>query len=180
MDITELTKNITKWRDNGGVSTMLIIMGIVLILWSFCRWILQKMKLTPKDADRTMEQVDAMTGAQFEQFVAAVLEGNGYEIRQFTKATGDYGADIIAYRNEELFAIQCKRYAKPVGVKAVQEAIAAMKHYQCDRCLVVTNSRFTKQAMILANDNEVVGLWDRQFLTYMRDRAEKVRKNEKD
>ena len=38
------------------------------------------MKLTPKDADRTMEQVDAMTGAQFEQFVAAVLEGNGYEI----------------------------------------------------------------------------------------------------
>ena len=123
MDITELTKNITKWLDNGGVSTMLIIMGIVLILWSFCRWILQKMKLTPKDADRTMEQVDAMTGAQFEQFVAAVLEGNGYEIRQFTKA---------------------------------------------------------KQAMILANDNEVVGLWDRQFLTYMRDRAEKVRKNEKD
>lgn len=48
-----------------------------------------------------------------------------------------------------------------------------MKHYDCDSCLVVTNSRFTKQAMELARDNEVVGLWDRNFLKYMRDRAEK-------
>lgn len=170
----ELGIKLAKFLNNGGLSTMLIIMGIVLILWAFCRWILQKMKMTPKNADRTMEQVDNMTGEQFETFVAAVLEGNGYEIRQMTRATGDFGADIIAYRNEELIAVQCKRYAKPVGLKAVQEAIAAMKHYECDRCLVVTNNRFTKQAMELAMDNEVVGLWDRGFLMRMRDRASKM------
>ena len=48
-----------------------------------------------------------------------------------------------------------------------------MKHYECDRCLVVTNSRFTRQAMVLASDNEVVGLWDRNILIAMRDRAQK-------
>lgn len=174
MNLSELGIKLADFLNNGGLSTMLIIMGIVLILWGFCRWILQLMKMTPKGADRTLDEVDNMTGAQFEEFVAAVLEGNGYEIRQMTSATGDFGADIIAYRNEELIAIQCKRYAKPVGVKAVQEAIGAMKHYDCDRCMVVTNSRFTKQAMELANDNEVVGLWDREFLIYMRDRASKI------
>lgn len=163
---------LAKFLNNGGLSTMLIIMGIVLILWGFCRWLLQKMKLTPKGADRTLEEIDRMTGIEFEEFVAAVLEGNGYEIRQMTSTTGDFGADIIAYRNEELIAVQCKRYANPVGLKAVQEAIAAMKHYECDSCLVVTNSRFTKQAIELAMDNEVVGLWDRDFLVRMRDRAE--------
>lgn len=167
----EIAIRLAKFLNNGGLSTMLIILGIVLILWAFCRWILQKMKMTPKEADRTLEQVDNMTGGQFETFVAAVLEGNGYEIRQMTKSTGDFGADIIAYRNGELIAVQCKRYAKPVGLKAVQEAIAAMKHYECDRCLVVTNNRFTRQAMELAMDNEVVGLWDRDFLVRMRDRA---------
>lgn len=166
---------LAQFLNNGGLSTILIIFGIILILWAFCRWLLQKMKLTPKGADRTLEQIDNMTGMQFEEFVAAVLEGNGYEIRQMTSTTGDFGADIIAYRNEELIAIQCKRYAKPVGLKAVQEAIAAMKHYECDSCLVVTNSRFTKQAMELALDNEVVGLWDRDVLVKMRDRAQKVK-----
>lgn len=172
----KIGKTISSFLSNIELSTVLIILGVLIILLSFCRWILIKMKMTPKNADRTLEQIDNMTGAQFEEFVAAVLEGNGYEILEMTKSTGDFGADIIAHRNEENFAIQCKRYAKPVGVKAVQEAISAMKHYNCDRCLVVTNSRFTKQAMELANDNEVVGLWDRNFLVYMRDRAEKQSK----
>lgn len=167
----DIGRKIATFLNNGGMSTMLIILGILLIMWGFCRWLLQKMKMTPKNADRTMEQVDKMTGEQFEIFVAAVLEGNGYEIRQMTSTTGDFGADIIAYRNEELIAVQCKRYANPVGLKAVQEAIAAMKHYECDSCLVVTNSRFTKQAIELAMDNEVVGLWDRDVLVRMRDRA---------
>ena len=69
--------------------------------------------------------------------------------------------------------MQCKRYNYPVGLKAVQEAISAMKHYECESCLVVTNSQFTRQAVELAEDNEIVELWDRQILIKMRDRARK-------
>ena len=171
--MSEFTKQIELFLNSGRFSTLLIIVGVLIILLTFCRWILIKMKMTPQNADRTLEQIDSMTGSQFEEFVAAVLEGNGYGIVEMTSTTGDYGADIIAERNEERIAVQCKRYAKPVGVKAVQEAISAMKHYECDRCLVVTNSRFTRQAMVLASDNEVVGLWDRNILITMRDRAQK-------
>ena len=169
----EFVTKIANYWNNLELSTLLIVLGVFIILLSFCRWMLKIMKLTPKGADRTLEEIDNMTGAQFEEFVAAVIRGNGYEVIEMTKTTGDFGADIIASKNGENIAVQCKRYAKPVGVKAVQEAISAMKHYDCDSCLVVTNSRFTKQAMELARDNEVVGLWDRKFLVYMRNRAEK-------
>lgn len=169
----EFVTKIANYWNNLELSTLLIVLGVLIILLSFCRWMLKIMKLTPKGADRTLEEIDNMTGAQFEEFVAAVIRGNGYEVIEMTKTTGDFGADIIASKNGENIAMQCKRYAKPVGVKAVQEAISAMKHYDCDSCLVVTNSRFTKQAMELARDNEVVGLWDRKFLVYMRNRAEK-------
>ena len=171
--MSEFFKQTGEFFDNGGLSTLLIIAGVLILLLIFCRWILIKMKMTPKNADRTLSEIDNMTGSQFEDFVAAVLEGNGYTIIEMTSTTGDFGADIIAERNEERIAVQCKRYAKPVGVKAVQEAISAMKHYECDRCLVVTNNRFTRQAMVLASDNEVVGLWDRNILITMRDRAQK-------
>ena len=144
--MSEIVKQTGEFFGNGGLSTLLIIAGVLILLLIFCRWILIKMKMTPKNADRTLSEM--------------------------TSTTGDFGADIIAERNEERIAVQCKRYAKPVGVKAVQEAISAMKHYECDRCLVVTNNRFTRQAMVLASDNEVVGLWDRNILITMRDRAQ--------
>ena len=168
-------KAVSSFLNSGKFSTLLIILGVFILLLTFCRWLLIKMKMTPDNVNRTLKQIDSMTGSQFEEFVAAVLQGNGYEILEMTKATGDFGADIIVSRNEERIAVQCKRYANPVGLKAVQEAISAMKHYDCDSCLVVANSKFTNQAIELANDNEVVGLWDRNILVYMRDRAEKVR-----
>ena len=168
-------KAVSSFLNSGKFSTLLIILGVFILLLTFCRWLLIKMKMTPDNVNRTLKQIDSMTGSQFEEFVAAVLQGNGYEILEMTKATGDFGADIIVSRNEERIAVQCKRYANPVGLKAVQEAISAMKHYDCDSCLVVTNSKFTNQAVELAIDNEVVGLWDRNILVYMRDRAEKVR-----
>lgn len=152
-------------------SDFAVLMGIILILHSFCRIILNKMKLKSKAADRTIEQIDKMTGREFEEFVAAVMEGCGYEIEEITVASGDYGADIIAWADDEKIAVQCKRYSKPVGVKAVQEVISAMKHYDCERAVVITNSTFTKQAYTLAEDNEVVTLWDREDLIKMRDES---------
>ncbi|MFQ9933679.1 MAG: restriction endonuclease [Lachnospiraceae bacterium] len=158
-------------------SDFLILMGIILILHSLCRWLLNKFKLTPSGADRSIEQIDKMTGREFEEFVAAVLEGCGYEIDEITAASGDYGADIIAVADGERIAVQCKRYGKPVGVKAVQEVISAMKHYSCQRAAVITNSTFTNQAYTLAEDNEVVTLWDRESLLNMRNQSVRHKRN---
>jgi HJR/Mrr/RecB family endonuclease len=56
-----------------------------------------------------------------------------------------------------------KRYNKPVGNKAVQEANAAQIYYRCYRALVVTNSSFTTPAKQLAERCKVE-LWDRKKL----------------
>ena len=152
-----------------------VILGILIffIAWMFCRWLLKVMQLKPKDTDRTLEEIDQMTGKEFELFTAAVLRGNGFIIEEMTKDTGDYGADIIVSFQDTRIAIQCKRYKKPVGVKAVQEVISAMKHYDCEEAIVITNNYFTRQAEILAEDNEVVALWDRDKLIRMRDNSVK-------
>ncbi|NLL93500.1 MAG: restriction endonuclease [Clostridiales bacterium] len=154
-------------------TSMVIAAVVILLLLLFCKWLLRVLKMSPKGVDYSLEQIDVMKGSQFEEFVAAVLEGNGYKIEEITITSGDYGADIIAIAGDERIAVQCKRYNRPVGVKAVQEVIAAMKHYNCESAIVVTNNTFTKQAIILAQDNEVVELWDRQMLVGMRNQAVK-------
>jgi Restriction endonuclease len=45
-------------------------------------------------------KVDQMRGIEFEQYVAARLRQNGWEVST-TAATGDYGVDLIAKRADE-------------------------------------------------------------------------------
>ena len=59
--------------------------------------------------------------------------------------------------------MQAKRTATPVGVGAVQEAVAARPHYGAQAAMVVTTSYFTPNAEALAVSNEVE-LWDRNRL----------------
>ena len=47
--------------------------------------------------------------------------------------------------------IQCKRYAKPVGNKAVQEVVVAKIHSGVDYGCVIATGGFTKSAVELAN-----------------------------
>lgn len=61
-------------------------------------------------------------------------------------------------------AVQVKRYHRHVGVKAVQETVAAKQVYNCTHAMVITNSTFSSQARTLARANQVE-LWDRDRLT---------------
>ena len=69
----------------------------------------------------TMAEVDAMKGYEFEHFCADLLKKNGFRKVSVTPASGDQGVDIIAVRGTARYAIQCKRYASPLGNKPVQE-----------------------------------------------------------
>ena len=113
------------------------------------------------------DQMDEMSGEEFENYCADLLSKNGYTVESMTRETGDYGADILISREGEWTAVQCKRYSKPVGVKAVQEAYASMSYYNCSHCAVITNSGFTAQAENLAAKNGVL-LWDREFIYSLR------------
>lgn len=95
--------------------------------------------------------IHSMDGRDFEEFCAEVLESHGYRDIEFTPATGDFGADLLVTDKEgNRLAVQCKRYSRPVGVKAVQEAQSAASYYHCKKAVVMTNSTFTESAKKLA------------------------------
>jgi restriction system protein len=95
--------------------------------------------------------VDAMDGIAFERWVAAQLRARGYKVR--LTPINDYGVDIVAKKDGLKTAVQVKRYRKILDQKPVREAVAGMMHYKCSRSMVVTNSRFTAAAKVLAQSN---------------------------
>ncbi len=80
-----------------------------------------------------------------------------------TRAHGDYGADLVLEKDGVRTVVQAKRWTKNVGVKAIQEAVAAKPIYRCEHAMVVTNRYFTEQARRLAKANGV-RLWNRDEL----------------
>lgn len=86
---------------------------------------------------------------EYENFCALLLTKHGWTV-ETTKASGDYGADILARSGRTRMVVQCKRYAKPVGVAAIQQAHTAIAHYRADRAAVMATRGFTKAARTLA------------------------------
>ncbi|MBE6730019.1 MAG: restriction endonuclease [Ruminococcaceae bacterium] len=97
-----------------------------------------------------------MTGIEYESRVADYLKCKGYWGVKVTQASGDYGIDITAHKNGKKYAVQCKYYSQPVGIAAVQEAVAGKVHYGCTEAMVVTNNTFTPAAETLAKENGVI------------------------
>ncbi len=112
-----------------------------------------------------MPEIDRMDGITFERYLVSLFRRQGYNVHH-TPASGDFGADLIISKNGVRTAVQAKRYAKNVGVKAIQEVVTAQKMYICAKAMVVTNSTYTRAAQQLARANNV-DLWDRRHLVKM-------------
>lgn len=110
--------------------------------------------------------MDDMEGLEFELYCADLLRRRGFEEVEVTKASGDYGVDILAEKDGVTYGIQCKRYATPVGVKAIQEAYAGKEYYDKMVGAVLTNQYFTKPAVEAAKKLRIL-LWDRGYLDEM-------------
>lgn len=121
-------------------------------------WLVRERRL----ARSGISEIDSMDGLTFERRLFHLFTSRGYRVEQ-TRARGDYGADLVLERDGVRTVVQAKRWTKNVGVKAVQEAVAAKPMYRCDHAMVVTNRYFTEQATHLAKANGV-RLWNRDDL----------------
>ena len=102
---------------------------------------------------------------EFEEYVAKILDHRGYTTKVVGQA-GDMGVDVIARKGAEKYAIQVKRYSKPVSRTAVSDAVAGQAYHGCNAAMVVTNNYFTKGAKALAQstncqlvDRETLAKW---------------------
>ena len=123
-------------------------------------------KSTIKKIKYSLSQLDNMEGHQFEHACANILRANGYKKVEVTKASGDFGVDILAEKNGVKYAIQCKRYSHKLDNTPIQEVIGGLACYNCSKGAVMTNQYFTEPAQQLAKINNVE-LWDRDVLQDM-------------
>ena len=107
-----------------------------------------------------------MTGEEFEDLCARILEKNGFTGVKKTRKSGDHGVDLLAEKDDISYAIQCKHYTSTVGNAAVQEAYTGKMLYGKDVAVVMTDSFFSDQARMEANALKVK-LWDRQKILQM-------------
>ena len=103
---------------------------------------------------KTMLDLDVLTGIEFEHFLVKIFEKMGYQC-EVTKASGDFGADLLLSKVGVRTVVQAKRYDGKVSPKAVQEAVAAIKQYDANNAMVVTTNYFTSGANELADNNNV-------------------------
>lgn len=120
----------------------------------------------------SIDEIDAMDGREFELFTGNLLRANGFENISVTQSSYDFGADVIAEKDDIRYAIQCKRYNGAIGVSAVQEVIASKSLHDCHVACVLTNSTYTPAAIELARKNLVI-LWDRTKLQTFIEKANK-------
>ena len=139
---------------------IIMVLSVLAMLISAALYLLQRARR------RRPEDYDLMEGHEFEYYCAELLERNGFREVKVTKGSGDYGIDILAEKDGVTYAIQCKCYGTPVGVKAVQEAYAGRDYYDRMVGAVLTNQYFTQPAVEAAGKLKIL-LWDRGYLEDM-------------
>ena len=137
-----------------------IIIASVVIFVCVILWIIYTRR------HRTDDIFEDMEGHEFEYFCADLLKQKGFMDVEVTKGSGDYGVDILAEKEGVTYAIQCKRYTTPVGVKAVQEAYAGRDYYDRMVGAVMTNQYFTSPAVEAAKKLKIL-LWDGGYIESM-------------
>ncbi len=116
----------------------------------------------PHENSYTIDDIDLMSGTEFEKFTSELFMRMGYKTI-ITKTSRDQGIDVIAEKSGVRYGIQVKCYSSVVSNSAIQEVVAGLSFYKCDKAMVITNSYFTSSAIDLAKANGVI-LWDREML----------------
>lgn len=151
------------------------IISIILILFGV-KNSNQKNYVFSSDVREELNKIDNMDGLEFEKYVCNLLRKNGFKKVQVTKSSGDYGADVIAEKENIRYAFQCKRFSDRVGAKSIGEVMRGMKKYNCSKGVVFTNNTYTKQAIEEAKICDIE-LWDRENLIILLDNVCNSQKN---
>ena len=115
------------------------------------------------------EPSTTVVGIEFENSLRdALIDEISDVVVESTPVTGDHGADLLIRVGSVRIAIQAKRYTGVVGNAAVQEIFAAKQFYDADFAMVVTTSRFTNPAKVLAEKLEVTLATESDFIQKIR------------
>lgn len=111
-----------------------------------------------------------ITPREFEEVIAEIFEKLGYEVI-LTVATRDGGKDLVMKRTLEggiklLIYVECKQYSldRKVGVDIVRAVRGVHSMDNVNKSIIITTSKFTRDAQNLASKNELITLIDNNQL----------------
>ena len=93
--------------------------------------------------------------SNIELYLTELFKKLGYKALHNGKA-GDQGADLILKKGNYIYAVQAKFYTDKLSNTPIQEIVGALKYYNANQGVVITNSTFTKGAQDLAKANNVI------------------------
>jgi hypothetical protein len=108
--------------------------------------------------DDLIKRLTKMQPKDFEKFVGEMVTQMGFLAEQ-GKYTADGGVDVKAKLETDLgstiYAIQVKRYTKPVAVMPLRELVGVMDDFNAVKGVFVTTSRFTAPAKEYAERHNI-------------------------
>jgi Holliday junction DNA helicase RuvB len=98
--------------------------------------------------------VCSMTAIAFKEFTVSLFREMGYAV-EITSGMSDNGIDLLLRKNNQMIAVQCKRWSDPVGEAVVRDFHSALMSSGAQSGYVVTTSTFTSHAYSFARGKPI-------------------------
>jgi restriction system protein len=135
----------------------------LIVLWGMVVWQARQRRLRPT---LTRDQLQALTPARFEEYVAALFRRKGYVVT-LRGRSGDQGVDLeLTKPNGRRAIVQCKRYQHRVGPDVVRELYGTLLHERVAHAFLVTTADISPSARTWA-EGKPLTLIDGAMLEYL-------------
>jgi Holliday junction resolvasome RuvABC ATP-dependent DNA helicase subunit len=109
-----------------------------------------------KHSTRTdlVSSVCSMTAVAFKEFTVSLFHEMGYTV-EITPETSDNGIDLLLRKNNQLIAVQCKRWNTPIREPIVRDFYSVLMSSGAQSGYIVTTSTFTSHAYSFAQGKPI-------------------------
>lgn len=94
---------------------------------------------------RTLEDLQRLSGSDFERLIASLFKKDGYTIST-RGGSGDEGVDLVLEIGMAKDVVQCKRWKADIGSPIIREFYGAMMHAGARHGFFITTASFTQSA----------------------------------
>jgi len=98
--------------------------------------------------------VCSMTAVAFKEFTVSLFREMGYTV-EITPETSDNGIDLLLRKNNQLIAVQCKRWNTPIREPIIRDFYSALMSSGAQSGYIVTTSTFTSHAYSFAEGKPI-------------------------
>ncbi|MDM5227389.1 restriction endonuclease [Cytobacillus sp. NJ13] len=137
--------------------------GVIFYLVYGLFWFRRDQK---RQADSEIWEISKLSDKQLEAFTSSLLSKLGYTVTKSNDENPDISFLLTSPTGYQAI-VKVKSHKREAGIRHVQKTLKQMDFYNAAECWVITNERFTRQAIEFAEANNM-RLYDReQFIKWI-------------